>query len=486
VGLVGAGVGAGVVAAWPTWANLSASLSAAGAIASTSNPGNLATPLHPVQVLGTWLGRSYSLIPRGGLSVWTTDALLVATGAACLVGVVHVLGLRAWALAAWVGLVLGVWVGLTAYGETWTDAKTLMLTSPVVVLLAWAGVARLRLSRASWLGVLGGLAVAGGVLASDFVQYHDTDLAPTGRYAELASINGRFGGGPTLFPDFDEWSLYVLRGMDVGGLNFVARPRGLEQVAGNHGDPVDLDLVPPGALRGYPVIVTGRDPTASRPAGAYSLAWTGTYYQVWRRRPGAPAALAHLGVGAGRGASCTGVGLLAGLARERGARLVAAFPAHVVAVDLAGARHPRWRPAGRPSLGLVMGPNGRLDARFDLPRAGRWNVWLQGEIMPGVDVGIDGRRVARVSGQVRGSVYNPDTLPPVGVDLGAGSHTLTVTRGGTGPGPGAGGSAVLHAVLLTRGAAGPDDVLRVTPAARWRSLCGRRVDWIEAIPAGVR
>src|SRR4029077_3166559 len=139
----------------------------------------------------------------------------------------------------------------------WVDAKTLMITSPVVVLMAWAGVAALRAPGASLAArsamrlaaTLVALLFAGGILASDLAQYHSSNLAPTARYDELASLNGRFAGrGPTLFTDFDEYSLYQLRDLDVGGASFVYPPPALAGVVRGYGYPVDLDRVSPAAL----------------------------------------------------------------------------------------------------------------------------------------------------------------------------------------------------------------------------------------------
>ena len=112
-----------------------------------------------------------------------------------------------------------------------------MLTSPVVVLLAWGGVAALlalpRPSISRPAAALLALALAGGVLASDALQYHGSNLAPTARYEELASMNSRFAGkGPTLFTDFDEYSLYELRDLDVGGPDFVYPPPAPAAAAG--------------------------------------------------------------------------------------------------------------------------------------------------------------------------------------------------------------------------------------------------------------
>ena len=63
---------------------------------------------------------------------------------------------------------------------TWAGAKTLMLTSPAVLLLAWGGVAAL-LAGARAAPLRGGrraarrCAIAAGVLASDALQYHSSE-----------------------------------------------------------------------------------------------------------------------------------------------------------------------------------------------------------------------------------------------------------------------------------------------------------------------
>ena len=266
-------------------------------IASTSNPGNLQKPLRTVQVLGTWLVASYKHVPVGG-HLTLSYALAIVALLAAVVGGLYVVYIRQYALAGWIGLTLAVWLGLTAFGTTWAEGKALMLTSPVVVLLAWAGVAALRASAPRSVfrpaALVLALALVGGVVASDAMQYHGSNLAPTARYEELSSLNSRFSGrGPTLFTDYDEYALYELRDLDLGGPGFMFPPRGVVLA---HGLTVDLDRVSPTALLSYPLIVTRRNPAANRPPSAYRLLWQGTYYQVWGRRPGAPAAIARIGV----------------------------------------------------------------------------------------------------------------------------------------------------------------------------------------------
>jgi hypothetical protein len=483
--LVAVGVVVLFVAALGTWIHVSGSLQVAQNIASTSNPGNLQKPLRTVQMLGTWLVGSYKHVPTGVLFTLSYALAAIALLAAVL-GALYLLYTRRYALAGWIALTLAVALALSAYGGTWATGKTLMLTSPVVVLLAWTGVAALRASTFSRpvlrpAALLLALALAGGVAASDAMQYHASNLAPTARYEELSRIDSRFAGrGPALFTDYDEYALYSLRDLDVGGPDFMIPPAAIVLP---HGLPVDLDRIAPTALRSYPLIVTRRNPTAVRPPSAYSLLWQGTYYQVWGRQPGAPAAIAHLGLSSGRAGGlpiqCSHVEGLAQLAKSQGARLIGAIPPELVRVDVASAQHPAW---ANTRLGLLMTRPGYLETAFAVPQAGVWDLWLQGEIMPAVGVSVDGRRLASISGQLTGVASDPDTMAPLRVPLTAGPHRLTITRGSSNLlAPGSGGSAILDAIFLTPVGAGSQATLRVTPAARWRSLCGGRFEWIEVV-----
>jgi len=503
--LAGVGLLVAFLAALGTWLELSGSLQIARNIASTNNPGNLQNPLRTVQILGTWLVSSYKHVPAGG-NLTASYALALLTLAAAVLGAAYVVYRREYALAAWIALTLAVWLGLTAYGTTWADGKALMLTSPVVVLLAWGGVAALRdcarsrpvlRSLLAPAALLLALALAGGVAASDALQYHGSNLAPTARYEELASIDSRFAGrGPALFVDYDEYSLYELRDLDIGGPGFMYPPPTIAQTEGR---PANLDLISPAALRSYPLIVTRRDPASSRPPAAYRLLYQGAYYEVWGRLPGAAAALAHVapasattaasasgtrtaGTAGGAPIQCSTVASLAQLAKAHGAQLVNARPPQIVPIDVARALHPAWAESRD---GLLMSRPGRLEATFAVPHTGTWDLWLQGEIMPAVEVSVDGHPLASISGQLTGVATDPDTIAPLRVRLTAGLHRVTITRGSSSLlAPGSGGSAILDSIFLTPAGAGSQATLHVTPAARWRSLCGQRLEWIEVVPGG--
>jgi len=475
-----------IVCALSTWVDFVGSLHVAQNIASTSDPGNLQAPLHPVQVFGTWLVGSYQQVPTGG-RLELSYAIAALTLVVAVLGALRVVYIGEYALAGWIALVVAVGIGLTAYATTWVDAKTIMLSSPVVVLVAWAGIAALcayanpRLLRMA--ATLVAVVLAGGIGVSDAMQYHVSDLAPTARYEELASLNTRFAGrGPALFTDFDEYALYELRDLDVGGVDFLYPPgslRGFVKNPGTHGAPVDLDLLPPATLVPYPLIVTRRDPTASEPPSAYRLVWQGSYYQVWARTPGAPAAIVHLGLSSTHPVQCADIRHLVRIAEADGAHLVAASPPEVVMVDVAGSRHPSWTYT---HPGLEMTRAGRLQATFDVSHYGAWEVWLKGELMPSVSVSVDGRALGSIGGQLDGNPHNPETMTPLRVTLTAGRHHLVIERGGSNLDPGDGGEAILHEIFLTPANEPAVDTLHLIAPTQWRSLCGRRYDWIEAVP----
>ncbi|HEX4114485.1 MAG TPA: hypothetical protein VHY18_01260 [Solirubrobacteraceae bacterium] len=410
-----------LVAAWPTWAQLSGSLKVAQAIASTSNSGNLHSPLRPSQLFGVWLGGSYKLLPTGG-ALTLTIVLIALVLVLVVVGVGDLVRSRRYALAGWFAGMVIVWLALVGLASTWANAKTLMLTSPAVMLMAWAGVAALRDSRIGNAAALAAFLLVGGVFGSDMLLYHSSNLAPTARYEELASVNKRFAGrGPTLFTDFDEYSLYELRDMDIGGPDFVYPPPTLAAAAGGYGDPVDLDKVAPAALLSYPLIVTRRDPTAPRPPSVYQLLWQGVYYQVWGRVPSASR----------RG--------LSGAARL----------ARLVKVPLARTfRPPGWRLSRK---GIVMNGAGTLSARFILPHGGVWELWLKGDVMRALTVRIDGLELGTLGGQLDGNSLVVNVLTPLRTRLGAGRHTLTISRPGADLAPGDGGAATLAAIVFVPG-----------------------------------
>jgi hypothetical protein len=118
-----------------------------------------------------------------------------------------------------------------------------------------------------------------------------------------------------------------------------------------------------------------------------------------------------------------------------------------------------------------------------VPRAGRYEIWLGGSVRPQVDLSVDGREV----GQVRHQLNNAGEFVLLGKSrLDAGDHELVIRFGGSDLHPGSGGAPSPVGPLELSAADPASDRLTRVPADRASSICGRRLDWIEALaPGGV-
>ena len=244
LGSAAVGIAVLLICAWPTWSGVSESFRAAQSIAATANPGNLHRPLRPEQALGTWFGDSYLVEPSHAALYLTWASLRSARAGGAR---------RRAPLPA----------GAGGAGVDRADARGVAGGDLVGHHLGGREDARAELAGGADRGLGGhrrGLELAprarrrdgardGGARGRPDLgraQYHASNLAPTGRYEELASLNARYAGrGPTLFTDYDEYALYDLRSLDVGGPNFIYPPTALARVVPRNGYPVDLDGVPP-------------------------------------------------------------------------------------------------------------------------------------------------------------------------------------------------------------------------------------------------
>ena len=293
------------------------------------------------------------------------------------------------------------------------------------------------------------------------------------------------GRGPRSFTDFDEYSLYVLRDLDVGGPDFVYPPPALAAAAGGYGHPVELDRVPPPRARRLPADRHAARPlrrrARRRPTSSPGRAPT---TRCGAGVPGAQPALVHRALGGRPAAQCAQIATLAAAAPAAGS--------HRPADDRGRAWHPRSCPstsracaglrAGRAcTTGLVMKRAGTLRARVRVPHSGVWEVWVKGQIMPTATLRIDGRPLARspASSTATRSCPMPRRRracgsPPASTlsrspAAAPRSRRAAAERPAWPPSssrpPARRGAAPLHAV----------------PAAAWRTLCGGRYEWVELL-----
>lgn len=481
-----------VLLALPTFGPLGDSLSLAKSLSTTNavavaDPGNLLRPLQRSQLAGIWLGGSHRVDPPEHKDL--TYALIGIAFAAALLGAAFLIRRRQWALACFVAVMAVVWLALTARGTVWTDAKLLVITSPIVVLLAALGVESLRRSGRRIEAALLAAPLVVGILWSNALAYHETNLAPSERLDELLSIGERHAGdGPALVPEFDEFALYALADMAPAGPGFSSKPQPLtvltDGILTGYGHSYDLDSLDHAAVDGYATIVARRRPDASRPPANFSLAERGDYYEVWRRTREVEV-LAHVpagtGVQPGAAVSC---GQLEGLARRaRGADASLAY-APRPAVPTIDARLIAQRPTGWGEIpdGIALTTPGIARRRFAVPRRGSYDLWLRGNFGRALTVRVDGRRLGSVGGE---SGNEGNYARPLRVRLASGSHLLTIERGGGSLRPGDATPSMLARVVFEPVAGGPPEVRRL-PAGEWRRLCDRPVDWVEVVKAGAR
>lgn len=476
-GIVVVGVGAVCVA--QTLVLLGTAASAATSVASAAEVGNLLRPLSVLQAVGIWLTGDFRVAPTGATMLFTRIGEAAILGGAAL-GVWWAVRTRAWMPLVYGGtLVLGA-IFVILRGSLWADSKALAIVSPAILVLAMLGfVSQLDRHRTPAGAAI--LVVALGVLASNVLIYRSASVAPYDRLEELSAINDRLAGsGPVLDAEFDEFAPYFLR--DAG-----ADPAPLLVVSpGDVGGPrrgaaTDLDGMTVADIAKYPVLITRKGPIGSRPSSAYREAYNTDHYAVWRRSAGPSRVIARTAVGAPRAprasASCAGIAKLARQARAAGARLAYAAGPSATAVNPARTNPPAgWRPD--PEDGEVTLPSGggSATAAVTVPTTGRYVVWLEASIGRNTEVLVDGRRV----GAARNRLSGRRTAERFGVvDLAAGAHTVTVKRASPGLAPGGGGLfRPIGPVYLV-----PDGVERVAfvSPSRWRSLCGRPLDWVEAV-----
>ncbi len=124
-------------------------------------------------------------------------------------------------------------------------------------------------------------------------------------------------------------------------------------------------------------------------------------------------------------------------------------------------------------------PHGGGKLRFDLtvPNPGRYDVWLGGSFRRTATALADGRRV----GSVTHLLNNDGQFGRLGaVDLGGGSHSVELDYGGSRLSPGSGGLPFALGPLVLGTTTADVPVTYVEPEDA-RSLCGKRLDWIEAL-----
>ena len=399
---------------------------AASTVQDTDRLANLIEPLSALQLLGIWPAGDFRLRPHALAQTYVILAVVALAAAGGLVA-----GWRRsdWPLLAYVAAALTGCAVVVALGSAWVDAKALATASPAPLLAAFAGAAAvLRTGRRFEAGALAAV-IVGGVLWSNALAYRDVSLAPHDRFSELGSIGDRIAGaGPTLMTEYEPYAVrWFLRRADPEGASELRR-RQVPLRGGallDRGRSADVNAFEPSTLASYQTLVLRRSPLATRPPASFALTWSGRYYEVWQRTD--TQVLEHIPQ-----PRCADVRRLA----RQGRRLAAA-------------------PAGAPVVAEA--------GRFSLDRGGRYRVWLGGSFAGRVELLVDGERVASARAE---QGYDSPLVPLGEVTLASGPHRFTV-------------HPRAETVVLEQ--ARPRPPLVTVGPADARRLCGRPLEWVEAL-----
>lgn len=445
--------------------------------------GSLARPLNPFQAAGVWWTPDY----RGNPTSHPTAniALIGAIAAGVVLAAEWAWRRRVWPVLAFALVTVPGAAVLAKKGTPWIDAKAMILLAPLILTCGLlGGLVALAGTPARVAGRVFGAAIALGVLYSTALMYHGTQMSPTARYQELARIADRYAGqGQTLRPDFDDYAVYFARRMDPVAPGDPQAPVGIRLASGappSYGQSVRLDDIVPASVERFPLVLLQRSPFESRPPANYRLVYSGKYYEVWRRGQGR--VLDHLGAGATWSAAgdvrCTAVRKLAAAARRGGARLAVAAAPRVTTVQVTDLPAPaNWTVLPNdPQVFGTVGP-GRLSTNAYVPEAGTYDVWLAGSFTRAVHVSVDRRPVGTLSDDIK---YAGLAQQVGATQLTAGRNTIQIDRGGGSLAPGNGAGGAVGPVALTP-AGGLRRPVRQLDPRDYRELCGKQVDWIEAV-----
>ncbi len=433
-------------------------------VASDTGLGNLFGPLSKLQAFGIWPVGDFRVRPHDMAPTYVLLALLVATG---LLGLWWAWRNRSWELPTYVGIVAIGSGAVVAVSSPWVSGKAITMASPAFLAAGLAGCAALLGLGRRVEAAVAAVAIAGGVLWSNTLAYHEVSLAPRGQLHELETIGRTFAGqGPALMTAYEPYGArHFLRREDPESaselrrrIDYLRNGRVLDK-----GQSADIDRFRLDGVLVYRMLVLRRGPSASRPPSVYHLVWRGRYYEVWQRPvAGGPTILEHLSLGSGSQAAavprCSDVLRLAREARAASGYLVTATRPEAILV-------------ATPSLtGTVVTP-------VPVPEPGRYTAWLAGDWFGNSTVSIDGRRV----GAKRAELNWPGLYTDLGsAELGAGAHSVTLAYDTGGWHPGSGGPPRSFGPLALSRSDAREPVLKVA-SSKARTLCGRRLDWVEAV-----
>jgi hypothetical protein len=444
--------------------------------------GNLIGPLKIWQGVGIWPAGDFRVDPA---NTFATVAFIALALLAAAFGLQAIWRRRSLGAAAFVaGLLAGAAV-LVLVGSPWVSGKALATCSAAVVFTACLGATVLwERGRRVEGGVLLGL-IALGVLWSNALAYREEFPAPFHRLSELERIGDEIDGqGPTLMTEYEPYGVrHFLRDAEPEGASELRR-RQVPLRSGQTleaGATADIDEFALDGLLPYKTLVLRRSPLASRPPLPFQLRETEPDYEVWQAGS-TPAPLAHLELGEPLDPIATpSCASIEELAETPGAiHLAASLRPTAVVIPLGTLSLPAsWKPGGGGSYASPSS-DGTADGSFTVPRAGTYAVWVGGSTRGQVATEVDGQEV----GSEGPALDHAGEYRELGAaKLPAGPHSIALTYSSQSPlAPGGGGERFPLGPLVVSPATAAQAQVEVVDLARAGTLCGRPLDWVEALP----
>jgi hypothetical protein len=279
---------------------------------------------------------------------------------------------------------------------------------------------------------------------------------------------------------------HFLRKMDAEGASELRRDVIPLRTGGmaDTGISADIDELRLDAILHFRTLVLRRSALASRPPSDYRLVSTGRYYDVWQRAPGASPILEHLSLGTrwqpAAVPPCSQVLRLAVLASTNRGQLAAVERPRAIVIEPDGSLGPpaKLGQYGEDPLAPYQSRTLTMHTPFSTTAAGKYGVWLGGTFRAQTDISIDGTRV----GGGRDQVNWPSTYVQLGnVALVSGRHELELNYRGPDFRPGSAGIPEFGLGPIALGIGTAERGVTYVSPAKARSLCGRSLDWVEAV-----
>jgi hypothetical protein len=445
--------------------------------------GNLIGPLHLQQIVGIWPAGDFRVLPVDRTTTDLLIAIAIVLAAGGLVTAVwKVRGqLVLYVLCALAGGLLAFFVG-----SPWIAGKALASASPAVPFLALIACAMLLRRGHHALGLIAGFVIAAGIVWSNALAYHEAYLAPRVPLAELAEIGHKIAGqGPTFLNDFTPVGVrHFLRDAESESPSELrSRPDLL--ITGkplpNQSGSAQIDEFQPSAMLAYRTIVLRRAPAESRPLSLFKRTFRDSHWEVWQRSADYQNVLAQMPLGnathPGEVPSCAAVSQFA---RTPGARELKAQPVtNPIVVNLGEETHPKAWASGERNWVNLSDPGKELFT-VDITHAGRYGIWLGGSFAVPVAISVNGLEITTQRYELS---EEGDPVPFGVLPLSTGEYTIGVNyNGGEWWRPGSGGSIPSVGPLFIQREL-PEQSPITVPVTEARSLCGRTLDWIEALGA---